>query len=406
MNTINNWILKILVVISFGLQVSLGFGQNHPNMKPIKPINRHEWAFYKPQNILSDTSIFIINYDSADAYIWGNSYVPNQSQLMNIHYSTPADSSAVNYNITDYFIVAFDSLVDPYTQKVYNSDSIGGISIDTIIVPLIHVNHSGMNDTLDIQLNSVDGKGYPTSSVLKDFMIVNKKIGDTNSSFYASFIKIPENYNLTSGAKFAVTVKYSGSKADSCWFIYGYGSFIGNCDGGGLYTLAEPSNYSKVKTIKGSFNGNSFVLYSRYQSSGIYPTASGQQFFYDCNNDSIFTAGTDGASYFQNINVYAMVTAFPLGINSVLSNSFYVLQNQPNPFNKSTQIRYSVKGSSDFQFSVYDVTGRKIINTIYNNVCPGQHSINLDAIEFSPGMYYYTFVTNGVSVTRKMLIIQ
>jgi hypothetical protein len=405
-NISNNWIFKILIIIGFGLQISLGIGQNHSGMKPIKAANDHKWAFYKPLNILSDTNTFIINYDSADAYVWGSSYVTSQMQLMNVHYSTPADSSVRNYDVTNYFIVAFDSLADPYTKKVYNTDSIGGINIDTIIIPLIHVNHSGMNDTLDIQLNSVDGNGYPTSSVLKDVVISNKKIGDTNSSSYASFIKIPENYSLASGTKFAVTVKYYGSKTDSCWFIYGYGSFIGNCGSGGLYTLAEPSNYSKVITSKGSFIGNSFVLYNRYKSNGVYPTLNGSEFFYDCNNDNTYTAGTDGASYFQNINVYAMVTTFPLGINNLLPNNFYVSQNQPNPCNGVTIINYSFTRPSSFQFSVYDVTGRNLISTKYNNVSPGQHSISLNIAQFSPGIYIYTFSASGVSIARKMLIRQ
>ncbi|MGP8216062.1 MAG: T9SS type A sorting domain-containing protein [Bacteroidia bacterium] len=395
---------KIISVIILCTLFLFSFGQNHNSVNSVKNPIQHKWTFYKPLNISADTTEFIINYDSADAEIWGSFYVPGQAQLMNMHYSTPADSSAGNYNVVNYFTVAFDSLVDADSMQYYSSTMVSGLSIDTIIIPVIQVNHSGNKDTLDVQLNAVDSYGYPLTTILKDTTIINEVIGDTNNSSYASYLKIPENYALASGTKFAVTVKYYGAKIDSCWFIYGYGSFIGNCDGGGPYTLAEPSNYSKVLDSTGSFVANSFVLYNRYKSAGLYPTANGAMFYYNCDSDTVFDPGTDGASNFQNINVYAMVTTFPLGINQLNTNGFYVSQNFPNPFSKSSQINYNITSPSDVVFTVYDVTGRVLINSIYDKVIPGQHSINLNAEQFTPGLYFYTFNVNGKLITKKMVI--
>ncbi len=394
-----------MLTFSLSILAIVAFSQNYNAVTPLKTVPHHFWSYYKPLQVLSDTNTFIVNYDSADAKIWGSAYLHNQSHLMNMHY-TKADSSAGNNNVVNYVTVAFDSLVDPYTNKFYSPDSIGGMAIDTLIIPLIQVNHSGINDTLDVQIDAVDANGYPTSAILQDIMIIKKVMGDANTSAYASFIKIPENYSLTSGTRFAVAVKYYGAKTDSCWFIYGCGSFVGTCGGAGPYTLAEPSNYSKVSTSNGGFIANSFVLYNTYKANGLYPTANGNVFYYDCNHDSTYEQGVDGVSYFQNINVYAMVTSLPLGINGLKSMSIMVSQNYPNPFNQATQINYTITKLSNVAFSVIDITGRTIINNTYFKVAPGQHIISLNAAQYRPGVYFYTLNVNGGSVTRKMVVVE
>jgi hypothetical protein len=395
---------KMVLLFVCSIQTILAFGQNINAVKPIKKTVLQIHKAYKPLQLGGDSNLVVINYDSADAEAWGSAnYTRDQVQLMNMNYRYPTDSSISNYYVINYFAIAFDSLIDPYINKSVAVDSISQIVIDTIIVPIVQVNHSGLNDTLDIQLNSVDANGYPTASVLNDTKIVSKLIGDTNSNSVINYIKIPENYNLPSGTKFAVTVKYYGPKIDSCWFIYGYGSFVGSCDGG-VYTLAEPSNFSKVQDSKGSFIANSFIQYNKYQSTGFYPTNNGSVLFYDCTGDSAFSGGSDGASYFQNIDVFAMITTVPLGINELQKNDFTVAQNFPNPFNTISQINYRLTKQSDVDFSVSDITGRKLYTENYKKVSPGEQSIRLNCEQFVPGVYFYSFGINGVWVTRKMVV--
>jgi hypothetical protein len=380
------------------------FSQDVNGIRPIEKSGVQTLVVHKPLNLGGDSNLIVINYDSADAEAWGSSnYTRDQTQLMNMNYSYPADSSSGNYYVINYFAVAFDSLIDPYLKRSFATDSIGHLFIDTLIVPLVHVNHSGVNDTVDVQLNLVNSMGYPTSIMLTDSKIIGTQIGGTNSNSVINYLKIPENYNLSSGTKFAVTVRYNGSKLDSCWFVYGYGSFVSACNGG-IYTLAEPSNFSVVQDSKGSFIANSFIQYSKYSSVGLYPTSNGNVLYYSCSGDSVFSSGSDGASYFQNINVYAMVTTVPLGINELQKDGFSIAQNYPNPFTNTTRISYSLKSISDVDFSVSDITGRKLLDNKYNKVAPGQYSINFSSEQFLPGVYFYSFEVNGASVTRKMVI--
>jgi hypothetical protein len=394
--------IRIVLTFCFCLIVIAGFSQMKLSEDMVNASFPHyHFANYTPMQ--SDTNTFTINYDSADAEIWGASYSHNRTHLMNMHYTTNADSSAANTNVINYYTVAFDSLVDPYNNESYNSGSTSGINIDTVIIPLIQVNHSGVNDTLEVQINYVNNYGYPTNIVLQKKVIINKVIGDSNTSSYVSFIKIPENYSLPTGTQFAITVMYFGAKQDSCWFIYGCGTYAGTCGGNGPYTLAEPSSYSKVLTTKGSYTANSFLMYNTFRSKGLLPSANGELFYYNCNNDTVYAPG-DAVTYFQNVNVYAVVTALPLGMNEISINDFSISQNSPNPFNETSQITYVITKVSDVIFSVFDITGRKLINNLYSDVVPGEHKISLAANQFTSGVYFYTFNVNGISLTKKMVI--
>ena len=54
-----------------------------------------------------------------------------------------------------------------------NYDTISQTLIDTLYVPIIQVNHSGLNDTLEIQLTTVDINGYPqTNNYIVDTLVV------------------------------------------------------------------------------------------------------------------------------------------------------------------------------------------------------------------------------------------
>jgi hypothetical protein len=337
---------------------------------------------------------------------------------MNVHYSYPTDTvgDPGNFNVINTITVAFDSLFDPY---FYTDTSYAGIAakgeslvIDTIVVPIVQINHSGTNDTLDIAIYQVDPLptlGYPSSTLIKDTLIIGQQLA-LSSDNYIFDLKWGVGLQLTN-PRFSVTVTYSGPKTDSCWYLYGFAGFSGNCDGGGPYTLAAQTTWSPIDTDGtghgvGKINENSFLVYNEYASYGALPDVTGAGIFYDCNGNGVYDAG-DGAPYEENVYIWALVhTAVATGINSITASGLSVHQNYPNPFNAETQINYSLTKASDVTFSVYDMTGRVLINNVYTNSTPGQHTINLSANSFSPGIYFYTFNVNGSTVTKKMVITE
>jgi hypothetical protein len=404
MNTrISRAIYWFCSLVFFLVSYQITLGQVLNTIKPVKKFSQINKGFYKPLNTLGDTNTFTINYDSADAEIWGANYIHNQVQLMNMHYQYPADSSALNSYVINSFTVAFDSLFNPYNSVGYLSDSVGSIMVDTIIIPILQVNHSGVSDTLDIQLNAVDWNGYPTGVVLSDKEVISKVIGSIDTTVSYRIVKIPENC-LVNFNKFAVTVKYYGAKVDSCWFVYGFGSFTGTC-GSGIYTLAETTSFSRVFDSNGAFMANSFVSYNKYSAEGYLPTKNGTMLYYNCAGDSGFVPG-DGVTYFQDINVYVQVTSLPVGMKELHNAGMTVQQNYPNPFNKTTLISYSLDKSSNVSFNVSDIMGRKLLTDLFCNAAPGPHSIILDSHQFNPGVYFYTLEIEGNMVTKKMMVMQ
>jgi hypothetical protein len=415
-------VYKLVAVASLSLMTIGAIAQSAKNI----PITGHHFEkntkfsgaksnLKKPQ---AGPNTIIINYDSADAAVWqsvSTTYYNNQGQLMNYYYSYPTDTVGGNNNLINYVGVAFDSLVDAYNQNT--ADYAGmGVLVDTIIIPIVHVNHSGLVDTLDVQMFACNEHGYPTNTLLKDYKVIGKKISDTNSNALIGTALVPINTPVTSpGGKFYIQATYRGAKIDSCWFIYGFGGFNGSC-AGGTYTLADSTNFSTIKFTTASkkasqFTANSFEFWDNMNSGsttpwGFLPDSTGGGVFIPCNGGTTFVAG-DGDNYFEDVNIFAQVTYIStVGINELSTNGFNVSQNQPNPFNQATQINYNLTKSSDVVFSVYDLTGRKIITNTYNEVAPGQHMISLNANQFTAGVYFYSFNVNGKVVTKKMVITQ
>ena len=89
-----------------------------------------------------------------------------------------------------------------------------------------------------------------------------------------------------------------------------------------------------------------------------------------------------------------------------IPSSFELNHNYPNPFNPVTNIGFSIKKRSNVTLSLYDVRG-KYIKELYNHILPeGNHNYELDASDLSSGVYFYTMVVNGVSKTKKLILLK
>lgn len=374
--------------------------------QPNKPI--------KPSGVI-DSAYILLDYSSSDQVLYGASYISQQAQLINKYYKYPADTSNThntkNYDCITSATVAFDSLFAFNYNQGFSSYSVTNIWLDKIYVPIVQVNHSGQNDTLEIQLNTVDAAGYPTTNTMLDTVIIDSTNIDTNIGYNNDYkIKLItwhlHDY-LLSGTKFAVTIIYSdASKLDSCWFIYGYGSFTKTCPyQKGITTFANPTHFSKV-TESPSFIANSFVQWNEYTGLGLFPTKTADNVFYPCDStDFVFHPGVDGATYLQNINITATAAMeFTVGIPTIHSTVINLSQNYPNPFNHTSTVTYSLVSAAEVGLKIVDLAGREVFDQNYGKINPGQHTLILDATKLSPGIYFYSITASGSTVTRKMVI--
>lgn len=84
----------------------------------------------------------------------------------------------------------------------------------------------------------------------------------------------------------------------------------------------------------------------------------------------------------------------------------YLYQNNPNPFNPSTVISYSLKKAGVVKLSVFDILGRevKVLVNTYQNA--GNHLVKFNAAGLNSGVYFYKIDGNGFTAVKKMLLLK
>ena len=89
-----------------------------------------------------------------------------------------------------------------------------------------------------------------------------------------------------------------------------------------------------------------------------------------------------------------------------LPSAFALDQNFPNPFNPTTNIRYSIPFVSKVSLKVYDILGREV-RTLVNSVqSPGQYTVTLDAHQLASGVYFYRINAGTFSETKKLVLVR
>jgi len=87
-------------------------------------------------------------------------------------------------------------------------------------------------------------------------------------------------------------------------------------------------------------------------------------------------------------------------------NHFCLFQNFPNPFNSSTQIRYSVSQESKVIIKVYDLIGREVSVLLNKRQFPGEYSVQWIGDNLPSGTYFYQLISEQFMETKKMLLIR
>jgi len=85
---------------------------------------------------------------------------------------------------------------------------------------------------------------------------------------------------------------------------------------------------------------------------------------------------------------------------------YELLQNFPNPFNPSTNIRYNIPKNSFLRLVVYDLLGKEIETLVNEEQSAGTYEVTFNAVQYPSGVYYYKLTADGYSDTKKMLLIR
>ena len=211
-------------------------------------------------------------------------------------------------------------------------------------------------------------------------------------------IKTPNTVGEEVGSPYNIPIGFfdidiSGSNIDSILMV----ELLGLPDGMSVY-------YSEPDFI---YNGNSVGCVTLYGT----PTES-----MIGNHDIVFKVDGwitytslvfnlyDTSGEYDEVIGYDFVVLDPTtSVTDFSSNSFQLVQNAPNPFNNSTEITFHTPQTTDVQFSVFNVMGKKIRNEkIVSN--SGKNKIVFEANDLPSGIYVYNLSNGQEAVTKKMII--
>lgn len=114
---------------------------------------------------------------------------------------------------------------------------------------------------------------------------------------------------------------------------------------------------------------------------------------------------TPAEAYTQYDETIGVNLDFNFGAKPDNSISAELFQNEPNPFDNSTQIRFYIPDDQETSLSIFSLDGLlvKEYKQIYSK---GEHSVNLTNDDFpAAGTYYYQLKSKYNTVTKKMIYL-
>ncbi len=89
-----------------------------------------------------------------------------------------------------------------------------------------------------------------------------------------------------------------------------------------------------------------------------------------------------------------------------IPDKFRLKPNYPNPFNPSTNIRFSLPKSEQVTINVYNTIGQKIETLVNRPMTAGSHSVTFNAEGLPSGVYIYRLKAGEYRESRKMLLVK
>ena len=99
----------------------------------------------------------------------------------------------------------------------------------------------------------------------------------------------------------------------------------------------------------------------------------------------------------------------PMGVEErsfTVPSNFALEQNFPNPFNPTTNIRYSISRTSRVTLKVFDVLGRQVQSLVNTTQVPGDYSVTFNAQSLSSGVYFYQLSAGSFTETKKLMLLK
>lgn len=92
--------------------------------------------------------------------------------------------------------------------------------------------------------------------------------------------------------------------------------------------------------------------------------------------------------------------------NKLLPKSYYLAEPYPNPFNPTTMISYSLPIKTEIELTVYDISGRKLVELYSGKQKAGTHTLEWNAGHLPSGVYFVKLIVGEFSQTQKAVLVK
>lgn len=325
---------------------------------------------------------------------------------MSINYTPGTYTIEVKYKRAPYWV---DSMMytavfvqDEYTHEVINCAKARNYYLDNIKLPQITesdinpctIPYSGLplNVTGGIQVETMESAVPPA-----EWTLINL---DSNYTFWRYI------YSAVNGPSFG------GSKSVRInW--YAYVENVGTVD---ILRSKVYNNVNLNDTIKFDWAYARRPGYDNDKLVVKVSTNGGTTFPYIIFNrqgTNLATAPDNSSSFVPTSGQWG---TFAISVNNALTGikpisvqipeKFELAQNYPNPFNPTTTIKFKIAKQGIVSLIVYDLSGRVIETLINQHLEPGEYQYNLNAQNYSSGVYFYKLTTEYYTNIKKMVLIK
>ena len=132
--------------------------------------------------------------------------------------------------------------------------------------------------------------------------------------------------------------------------------------------------------------------------------------WYMHNMETGFEIWRDGegltSNYFYSDVIEGEYVPVSVDTKNLVTPSFRLEQNFPNPFNAQTEIRFEIKKQSRIDLSIYDLVGRKVRTLENGFFTPGNYRTVFDASDLPSGIYTYKLRSPYQSQKQKCIYIK
>lgn len=305
------------------------------------------------------------------------------------------DRQHPNANIVDTLVIYLYS--NQSSGNLYNNGFIGttaaNYGTDTVTFKGMHYNGA-------VNKPSTSASSYIAPSG-QQVIKIPLTIADTSLAFFGVKAFSTNNFQVPAGKLAAVGIN----------FIPGY-----TYNTGDTLDRMNAFFFGSMEEGGGGANGGSFPIYydCNYQNTSCDYNCS----FIIRTNERYTLAGNSwNGSYIpkyaftqpyslENHYLYYYISNPPASVEELAQSGLSLGQNVPNPANGNTIIKYSIADAGNVALTVYDVTGKQVMNFNQGRQVAGNYQVEINTNALQAGVYFYTLTVDGKQATRRMVVAE